>query len=388
MQNLSPEIVEKISYFTNYFAEDKLYKFIENHGLLNELLSPESEFIKSIRLGEKYKNEEAAILVEASSGQRVLNIINDERDFNKYLEASKIGGKLYLHDDIVLFKLRMIFFLLGKNFKLNEIAHLLGLVNATYVKPENGIGNKEPEPEVSEARILAILHKELLPFIQALDKKQDEFLQGARQELMGDFKNELRRDFSNEQALVDRKINLSIETVILTKEIETDREKIRQLEKELDKLNNKSLRLNQDLKSYETRIESIKNVSGLKKLFGGSNESLKELLVESRDRALEEIDFNSSNTKKLIEELGSVRERVRKKTSELNMLLEQKQKLESSDLLLDTPLLNQTISNVLEISTESLSKKMSKPLDGDLTTEDDVLGTTLLEVAATNIEEK
>ncbi|MCM3390575.1 hypothetical protein LG296_19635 (plasmid) [Ureibacillus chungkukjangi] len=373
MVKIDPKIVEKISFFSNYFKDDILYQFIENHGMLDELLNPENEFLKSITLGEKYKNDDAAKLVGASSAQRVLNIINDSRGFKSYLKAVKVGAKTYIHDEIILFKLWMIFFLISKNFRPNEVAHTLGLVDATGVHTDVSRNNVQ---QIDEARILSIFHKEIYPFMEEFKNQQANILQNSTLHVKEQVKQELKDELIKEQELVNKKINFSIETIILTKDIEKGKEEISRLERQIDQLNNRSLRLTQEAKSYESKIEKVKSSGFIGKLLGNSNDSLKQELMDSCSKVLEEIETTSESIKGLTEELGKVKERVSKNTSELNMVLKQQESFDLTHSLLRTPLLSATISNVVELPEFNKNKSVT------------LSDTGLLEVAATVEEEK
>ncbi|RKJ73669.1 hypothetical protein D7X33_20480, partial [Butyricicoccus sp. 1XD8-22] len=166
------EITQKIIYFSEAFKDDPLFNFIENRGLREELFDYDSVFLKAIDINGKYNNDEVAPLVGASSGQRILNFLNDKkRNFKSYVVPAMVGQKYYLHDSIVVFKLRMIFFLLSKNYKPNEIGHILGMVDAVGVVSNNSDSTvqKNELTNIQQAEIKGMLFEHIRPIYAVLN---------------------------------------------------------------------------------------------------------------------------------------------------------------------------------------------------------------------------
>jgi len=123
----------KIEFFLSAFEDDPLLNYIQKEGWINELFSNEDSFIELIDLTLKYTNNQAANLLKLSSGQRILNLLNNkEIDFTSYIEPEKLGER-YSHSATIMFKLKMIFFLLSKGLSNNEIGNVLGLTSPTAV---------------------------------------------------------------------------------------------------------------------------------------------------------------------------------------------------------------------------------------------------------------
>lgn len=128
-------IQAKIQFLQTLFADsDPLYQEIERCGWLGELFSYNPEFFEKVEYEGRYTNGEAGSLLKLN-GQRILNLMNDERGFINYIDPLLIGNgetkKYYRHKIDNLFKLYMHFFLLSKGRKGNEIAELLGYLTAT-----------------------------------------------------------------------------------------------------------------------------------------------------------------------------------------------------------------------------------------------------------------
>lgn len=130
-------IESKIEYFSTKLNDDRLFRYIAVHENLLRKLLEEKEFWTNIRIDEEYNNKDVASLVGASSGQRVLNILNDkERDFYSYIKPKKLGS-LNIYDTLAAFRLKMIFFMLKESIKVNEVAFILNIIEPVSVsKPK------------------------------------------------------------------------------------------------------------------------------------------------------------------------------------------------------------------------------------------------------------
>lgn len=316
------KITQKIIYFSEAFKDDPLYKFIENKGLIEELFDYESEFLKSINLEEKYNNDETAQLVGASSGQRIINIIKDKkRNFESYIQPTKVG-QMYLHDSIVLFKLRMIFFLFSKSYKPNEVGHILGMVDAVGVVSSNddiSIQKSGTNNNIQQAEMKQQMFEYLKPVYDAVNIL-------------------IQREELHEKAEIQSKKVKALEA-----EINATRTDIQIIEKELDRYKNENLNLRFNIKAFErkkaelekpTPKTSEKEKTGFfAKLFGGGKDEAGPVKESEPQFDKEELDLYEQAKVRLQETVSKIeelrlslvqaKEREKNKSDELKRLIEE-----------------------------------------------------------------
>lgn len=312
---------EKLKFFLEEFKEDKLLKYIIDSGWLEELCADE-KFFGFIELDTTYTNNQAANLLSLSSSQRILNLINNRDEMvQKYIMPAKIGDR-YAHDPIILFKLKMVFFLYSKNLTTAEIESILGLAAASTFIP-NPKRNSRLNESIQRTQIRQAVIEQMAPFFEAIQMLA-EYQEKSIISLKDSFEEEL--EYTEEM------------NKLLIKLSEAERE-IAYLEKRIAELAMNANTLTTNLENFEQvkrlnlKNELITNVSKqqpvakqgfFKRLFGGKQELDGSEQFKELEEKLQEIDRKSINnlfTDKEMEKYKKLLEAIKTNTDELNQAM-------------------------------------------------------------------
>jgi hypothetical protein len=141
------ELEQKVKLVVETFKNDDLFNYIDEHYVLKEVLAVDDPFFKKIIMHSQksYSTNQAAQLLERelsfakSKTQTIVNYMQRD-DFHNYLGHAKRNGR-YRYDWILLFKLRMIFYLSNHGLRPSDIAEILGENFTTEIYSSNERGD-------------------------------------------------------------------------------------------------------------------------------------------------------------------------------------------------------------------------------------------------------
>ena len=370
--NLDNREFEIRQYFYKNFVEkqteDKLFKKIVSLGLVEELFSAESKFIREFDiLKPTYTSSEAGDLFELKSGgQRLINILNDKnRNFYEYLDPSRICVS-YKFEHITMFKFHMILFLLGKGFDINDVAEWQGLISASSKPRMTRTTLSHNDTDTSSFENQEMIIQLVGRFVEAV------------KELQSDNVNFMEKlvDFNEEAAT--REINAML-THLESKnnDIEKTKEHMTYLkENVLQPLIKREWSINEKIAKYNSNSDVSTSApvkkSFFQKLFGGGEVTSVENKVESLQELQEEqqtllTEINNTNTE--VEKLQVYAENAIKEAGELQALIAhiKEQKVDRiADLKAEIP----TIDSLPLLNTLiNASNRISEPYDDQLQNE-------------------
>ncbi|MFJ7890536.1 hypothetical protein ACIQYL_20965 [Lysinibacillus xylanilyticus] len=317
------EFIIKQYFYKNFVdkqTEDKLIRKIVSLGLVEDLFSVESKFIREFDISKPtYTSSEAGDLFELKSGgQRLINILNDKnRNFYDYLDPSRIANS-YKFEHITMFKFHMILFLLGQGYDINDVAEWQGLIAASskprMTRSSFNSNSVETNNFENQEMIIQLVGK----FVEAVKELQTDNV---------NFMEKLV-DYNEEAAA--REINAMI-THLESKntDVEKSKEHITYLkENVLQPLIKREWSINEKIarnnNGGETSISAPVKKSFFQKLFGGGEvtpiENKEESLQDLKDEQ-QTLLTEISNTNTEIEKLQIHTENGIKEAGELQALI-------------------------------------------------------------------
>lgn len=290
------DLEKKVTFVLDEFKDDDLFNHINEQFGAKDLLSTEDLFFQELNFQQGYSTNQAARLLEReltyakSKTQALVNYLQ-RPDFHRYLGQAKRNGR-YRYDWRLLFKLRMIFYLVNHGLRPSDISEILG----EFVTID--VYNDEDQTDVMQP--------------ERIGKMKQEILDELFDEVESKMNEQMKMMFSlNEKRLaqIEQKgVSMELGTLDLRKNI---------LEKQINTLNqNKLLLENIGTQSPKGGFFS--------KLFNKPNEQDNQQLLEGIQRI-------SSDIEEVQKELGTVEQQY-------NRLIEQHPNLthKKQDLITET----------------------------------------------------